>query len=75
VTASIGVAMMGDTSDADLVALADAAMYAAKDAGRDRVVVYDPEQEHPGAARHVGDAAGVRRALRDDRFVLHAQPI
>jgi diguanylate cyclase (GGDEF)-like protein len=45
VTVSIGVAMFGDdprTSVATIVSEADAAMYAAKDEGRDGVRVFDP---------------------------------
>lgn len=45
VTASIGVAMFGDDprlSFSSLIAEADAAMYAAKDSGRDSVRIFDP---------------------------------
>ena len=45
VTASVGVAMFGDKprgSSASVVSEADAAMYAAKDGGRDGVRVFDP---------------------------------
>ncbi|HET9197066.1 MAG TPA: diguanylate cyclase [Solirubrobacterales bacterium] len=45
ITVSIGVAMFGDdprTSVATVVSEADAAMYGAKDAGRDAVQVFDP---------------------------------
>jgi diguanylate cyclase (GGDEF)-like protein len=45
VTASVGIAMFGEdprTSVATLVSEADTAMYAAKDAGRDQVRVFDP---------------------------------
>ena len=45
VTASVGVAMFGDdprTSFESVVSEADTAMYAAKDAGRDGVRVFDP---------------------------------
>ncbi len=45
VTASVGVAMFGDharSSSASVVSEADAAMYAAKDSGRDSVRVFDP---------------------------------
>jgi diguanylate cyclase (GGDEF)-like protein len=45
VTASIGIAMFGNdprTSFASIVSEADTAMYAAKDAGRDGIRVFDP---------------------------------
>jgi diguanylate cyclase (GGDEF)-like protein len=45
VTASIGVAMFGDdprTSTESVISEADTAMYAAKDAGRDGIRVFDP---------------------------------
>ncbi len=45
ITASIGIAMLGAdprTSPESVVSEADAAMYAAKDAGRDAVRVFDP---------------------------------
>jgi diguanylate cyclase (GGDEF)-like protein len=45
VTASVGIAMFGEdprTSVASVVSEADTAMYAAKDAGRDQVRVFDP---------------------------------
>ena len=45
VTASIGIAMFGAdprTSFESVIAEADTAMYAAKDAGRDGVRVFDP---------------------------------
>jgi EAL domain-containing protein (putative c-di-GMP-specific phosphodiesterase class I) len=75
VSASVGVAMFDGLDDVQMVALADAAMYAAKEAGRDRFVVFDPEDDHPGPSRRAGEASTLRRALRDGRFVLHAQPI
>ena len=53
-TASLGVALfpVHATSDAELVAHADHAMYRAKSAGRNRWQVYQPECEpHLGAAR------------------------
>jgi diguanylate cyclase (GGDEF)-like protein len=46
VTASIGIAMFGDrprTNAASIVSEADAAMYAAKDGGRDTIRVFDRE--------------------------------
>ena len=45
ITASVGIAMFGEdprTSLATVVSEADTAMYAAKDAGRDNVRLFDP---------------------------------
>ncbi|HEU4598328.1 MAG TPA: diguanylate cyclase, partial [Solirubrobacterales bacterium] len=45
VTASVGIAMFGEnprTSLASVISEADAAMYAAKDAGRDQVRIFEP---------------------------------
>jgi len=46
VTASVGIAIFGEdprTSVASVVSEADAAMYAAKDAGRDQVRIFEPD--------------------------------
>ncbi len=57
VTACVGVAMFGADprqSPASVASRADAAMYAAKDAGRDGVRIFDPEavsQDHPRSPR------------------------
>jgi diguanylate cyclase (GGDEF)-like protein len=56
VTASVGIAMFGEnprTSLASVMSEADAAMYAAKDAGRDQVRVFEPSWVSE-------DGAGVR---------------
>jgi EAL domain-containing protein (putative c-di-GMP-specific phosphodiesterase class I) len=74
VTASVGIALFDGVGDTELMALADAAMYAAKESGRDRFVVFDPDERRPVSPR-AGEAGRLRRALRDRRFVLHCQPI
>jgi diguanylate cyclase (GGDEF)-like protein len=54
ITVCIGVAMFGTDprqGAASVVSQADAAMYAAKDAGRDEVRIFDPKalrEDHPG---------------------------
>ncbi len=75
-TTSLGIAHFGEhgaTAD-ELLAAADMAMYAAKEAGRDRLNVYEPGSET--ASRNSASWIDrIRRALDEDRFELHAQPI
>ncbi|GAA2576663.1 hypothetical protein GCM10010435_61000 [Winogradskya consettensis] len=71
VEASIGVAFRDETT-ADieqLLAHADAAMYAVKRSGRGRYGVYTPELDI-----RVRDAE-MRRAVENDEFVVHFQPV
>lgn len=79
ITASIGVAAF-DSDDAtanELLINAELAMYAAKGAGRDRVVVYTAsEGRRARASAKLSWAERIRDALdREDGFVLHMQPI
>ena len=76
VTASIGaVTFQADVSDvATLLAAVDRAMYMAKDAGRDRVVLQTlDEAAQPSGASAWEDR--IRAALENDTFLLHCQPI
>jgi diguanylate cyclase (GGDEF)-like protein len=59
VTASLGTAtLLGSDADAfDLLRRADEALYAAKEAGRDRTVVAAPSQRRPAAASRPGELA------------------
>ena len=75
VTASVGVALLDGASELEAVALADAAMYAAKSAGGDRFVVFDPSDPRPDHPRQASEASRLRRALNEGRFVLHCQPV
>jgi EAL domain-containing protein (putative c-di-GMP-specific phosphodiesterase class I) len=79
VTASVGVTVFeSDDATADeLLVNADLAMYAAKAAGRDRVVVYTAtEGRRARASAKLTWAERIREALdREDGFVLHIQPI
>ena len=75
VTASIGIAIWpGDGTDLDsLLQCADAAMYRAKDAGRDGFQYYSTEMGTQTRAR-VELEAGLRRALELGELRLHWQP-
>ena len=75
VTASIGVAMATgpDCRPEDLVRDADAAMYRAKEAGRARFHVFDPEL-HERAGRKLTIANELRRALANGELRVEYQP-
>jgi diguanylate cyclase (GGDEF)-like protein/PAS domain S-box-containing protein len=77
-TASIGVVPFGhgDAHVEDVLAAADMAMYAAKEAGGNRSYVLDDEDEFVGEMQaRLAWAHQIRRALDDDRFALYWQPI
>ncbi|MET0422236.1 MAG: EAL domain-containing protein [Actinoplanes sp.] len=71
IEASIGVAFRDETTaDVEqLIAHADAAMYAVKRTGRGRYRVYSPELD--SSARE----AELRQAVADDELVVHFQPV
>ena len=78
VSASIGLVSLNKESRAitDVLASADVACYAAKDAGRDKIHVYAPDDEEL-KQRH-GEMQWVPRikeALAQDRFILYYQLI
>ncbi len=78
VTASIGITFFPDhgLSAEALVAQADIAMYRAKESGRNTVAVYDgADEERAQMVAKLSWDRRLREALRDNRFVLHAQPI
>jgi diguanylate cyclase (GGDEF)-like protein/PAS domain S-box-containing protein len=78
VTASIGVALFAGerVTSEEILVEADIAMYDAKEAGRDRIRVYDSAQDRQERMRaRLTWADRIRDALEEDRFVLHAQPI
>ncbi|MFN2616894.1 MAG: diguanylate cyclase domain-containing protein, partial [Thermoleophilaceae bacterium] len=73
VTASAGVAPFepGDSLRAeDALMTADIALHQAKEQGRDRVVVFAGRQDE-----RLAWVGRVRSAIREERLVLHAQPI
>lgn len=76
--ASIGVVMIdAATASADqLFRQADLACYAAKDLGRGRWHLYQPDDaELARRSEELQQAAGITRALEEDRLRLHLQPI
>ncbi len=75
VTASIGIAIAGaDASSDTLLRDADAAMYQAKNTGRARAVMFEPDlQDVAAAALRTGTE--LHRSLERDELVVHYQPI
>lgn len=78
VGASIGVVPIDDpsTTETELLAAADIACYAAKDMGRNRIHVYDRNDDE--MLRRKGEmhwVSRIREALEQNRFVLFRQAI
>jgi diguanylate cyclase (GGDEF)-like protein/PAS domain S-box-containing protein len=75
VSASLGVTLYPlDDADADtLLRHADQAMYQAKQSGKNRYHLFDPERDRQAQARGE-QAARVEQALRQGEFELHYQP-
>jgi diguanylate cyclase (GGDEF)-like protein len=77
VSATVGIAAAprGTTHTAgELLRNADLAMYAAKASGKDRYEAFRP-QMHDDAVRRLHERIELERALADQEFVLHYQPI
>lgn len=74
-SASIGISMFpGDGDDPTaLLKNADAAMYRAKNSGRNRFQFYSEELTH-AAFKHIKLEYGLRQALLKDQFQLYYQP-
>jgi diguanylate cyclase (GGDEF)-like protein len=75
VNASMGIALAAaDDRPGTLLSHADAAMYAAKRRGKGRCEVFAPEM-HTSAARNADLGPRLQRALEDEEFRLHFQPV
>ena len=77
-TASVGIAYFPDhgTEADDLVAQADAAMYQAKNLGKNTWAVYDPARSDPSAGlERMSWSRRIAGALEDDRLELHFQGV
>jgi len=75
VSPSIGIALypLDDVEPAALLKNADAAMYHAKDSGRNNFQFFTPELNQR-AVRRLGLETALRHALERQEFVLHYQP-
>jgi diguanylate cyclase (GGDEF)-like protein len=76
VTASVGIAITRspDVAPADLLRDADAAMYQAKQAGRDRSVIF-ADSMRTRAIKRLDTEVALRQAIGDGELRLHYQPI
>lgn len=76
VTASVGVALFDAHRDSEVLEFADVAMYEAKQAGRNRVVVYRSTGGHSvSVSARRNETELIRTALENDRLLLYCQPI
>ncbi|MDV3468798.1 EAL domain-containing protein [Stenotrophomonas sp. C3(2023)] len=75
ITASVGIALCPDhaASERQLMAFADAAMYQAKDAGRNRYMMYSDAMQD-SAEQQFRLLADLRRAVSNGELLLHYQP-
>ena len=77
ITVSVGIALFAASKEQTAEALmidADLAMYDAKDAGRD-LVVLSTQEHHERFEARLTAAERIRNALEEELFVLYAQPI
>jgi len=80
IRASVGIAVSesagegGEEASEALMRNADVAMYMAKEKGKGRYQVFEPEM-HDTALRRLELKADLQRALEHDEFILHYQPV
>lgn len=76
VSTSIGVATFPDHSDNEvkLLAHADTALYHAKETGKSRYVLYDP-QTFTKPEHNISIEAAMFEAVKNGEFLLHYQPV
>jgi len=76
-TISIGMIMVDGTADSrKLLALVDNALYTAKERGRNRVVLAQPDQDIAEALSKTNQTVGlIRNALKENRLTLLFQPV
>jgi len=76
ISASIGIAMhpLHNEEGADLIRLADLALYAAKADGKSRVVAFEPKMD-ADVQRKFALENDLQRALEEDQFYLVYQPL
>lgn len=77
-TSSMGIVLFPEhgNSASELLLKADMAMYRAKAAGRNRIVMYSPDDEKAESPEtRIDWLRIIREALENDHFVLYAQPI
>jgi diguanylate cyclase (GGDEF)-like protein/PAS domain S-box-containing protein len=80
IRASVGIAVSesagegGEDAAEALMRNADVAMYMAKEKGKGRYQVFEPEM-HDTALRRLELKADLQRALEHDEFILHYQPV
>jgi len=75
---SIGIVVLGDepTNLAETLKSADSACYAAKDRGRNTVVIYSPsDNEIANRQEQMNWVSKLTQCLEHNQFVLYAQPI
>jgi len=77
VSASIGVAVItADTRQDNIMSLADLACHVAKEGGRNKVRIYEEnDQILKSHAEQMDWLSRITHALENDRFILYAQPI
>lgn len=76
ITTSIGIAVTvtGNENPDELLRNADVAMYTAKNQGKDRYAVFENEM-HEVLIKRVELETTLRRAVENEEFMLHYQPI